>query len=89
MSRNANPGELRTPVRFVTVTRTQDGESYYTESETVALETVAKWVNVHGSEAFSDDMVKLSEPATLTCSPVFPKYRFSIDDPFHLPFMFS
>lgn len=67
MSRHANPGELRTPVRFVTVTRTQDGESYYTESETVALETVAKWVNVHGSEAFSDDMVKLSEPATLTC----------------------
>ena len=39
MSRNANPGERRTPVRFVTVTRTQDGESYYTESETVALET--------------------------------------------------
>lgn len=67
MSRNANPGELRTPVKFVSVTRSQDGESYYTETEAVVLETFAKWVNAHGSEAFSEDMLKLGEPATLTC----------------------
>ena len=66
MSRNANPGELRMPVRFVSVTRTQDSESYYHDTEAQVLETWAKWVNVHGSDAFSDAVMKLSEPATLT-----------------------
>jgi hypothetical protein len=66
MSRNANPGELRTPVRFVSVTRTQDSESYYHDHETTVLETWAKWVNAHGSDAFSDAVMKLREPATLT-----------------------
>jgi len=66
MSRNANPGELRTPVRFVSVTRTQDSESYYHDTEAQVLETWAKWVNAHGSDAFSDAVMKLSEPATLT-----------------------
>ena len=66
MSRNANPGELRTPVRFVSVTRTQDSESYYHDTEAQVLETWAKWVNAHGSDAFSDAVMKLREPATLT-----------------------
>ena len=66
MSRNANPGELRTPVRFCSVNWTQDSESYYHDHETTVLETLAKWVNVHGSEAFSDSMLKLTQPATLT-----------------------
>lgn len=67
MSRNANPGELRTPVRFVSVTRRQDEESFYSENEEIVLETTAKWVNAHGNDAFSDAMTSLSEPATLTC----------------------
>lgn len=66
MSRNANPGELCTPVRFVSVTRMQDSESYYHDTEVQVLETWAKWVNAHGSDAFSDDVMKLREPATLT-----------------------
>lgn len=66
MSRHANPGELRTPVRFVTVTRTQDSESYYHSTEATVLEAMAKWVNTHGSDAFSDAVMKLREPATLT-----------------------
>ena len=66
MSRNANPGELRTPVRFCSVTRVQDSESYYSDTETTVLETWAKWVNAHGNDAFSDAVMKLQEPATLT-----------------------
>ena len=66
MSRNANPGELRTPVRFCSVTRTTDSESYYHDTEAQVLETWAKWVNAHGNDAFSDAVMKLQEPATLT-----------------------
>ena len=66
MSKHANPGELRTPVRFVQIERTQDDEAYCQETEATVASVRAKWVNAHGNEAFSEATAKLSEPATLT-----------------------
>lgn len=66
MSKNANPGELRTPVRFVRIERGQDEDLFYQETERTVAQVFAKWVNVHGNEAFSDAMATLAEPATLT-----------------------
>jgi len=66
MSRSANPGELRTLVRFVRIVRTQDDENFYQETEEDVLLCMAKWQNVHGNEAFSEAMATLAEPATLT-----------------------
>jgi len=66
MSRNANPGELRTLVRFAGKTRTQDEDGFYQDTETTVLTVRVKWVNAHGNEAFSDQLVSLSESATLT-----------------------
>ena len=66
MGKNANPGELRTPVRFVCTVRGQDEDGFYQEHDQLVAECFAKWVNVHGNEAFSDAMATLAEPATLT-----------------------
>jgi len=66
MSKNANPGELRTKVRFVRTVRGQDAEGFYVETEETVAEVCAKWVNAHGNEAFSEAMATLAEPATLT-----------------------
>ena len=66
MSKHANPGELRTPVRFVRVERTQDDESFCRETEETVVTVYAKWVNAHGNEAFAEATATLSEPATLT-----------------------
>ncbi len=66
MSKNANPGELRTRVRFVGIVRTQDEDGFYQDAEGTVLETMVKWQNAHGNEAFSDQLVSISEPATLT-----------------------
>lgn len=66
MSRSANPGELRTKVRFVRIVRDQDEDGFYLEPEQTVTEVYAKWQNVHGNEAFSDAMATLAEPAMLT-----------------------
>lgn len=66
MSKNANPGELRTKVRFVRTVRGQDEDGFYQETDQTVAEVFAKWQNVHGNEAFSDAMATLAEPATLT-----------------------
>ena len=71
MSKSANPGELRTPVQFKTVTSTIDDEGDPCEVETNVFgegkSVYCKWVNAHGSEAFTAMEMKLREPATLTC----------------------
>lgn len=66
MSKYANAGELRIPVRFVRIDRTTDADGYPTETETVILRTRCKWVNVHGSEVFAAMQQQLREPATIT-----------------------
>ena len=71
MSKSANPGELNTPVFFKSVERVKDKESYPVEKEiNVFGESVSvqvKWVNAHGSEAFTALQLSLREPATITC----------------------
>lgn len=66
MSKYANAGELRIPVRFVRIDRTTDADGYPTETETVILRTRCKWVNVHGTEVFTAMQQQLKEPATIT-----------------------
>lgn len=66
MAKFANAGELRTPIKFVAITRTTDAAGYPTETETEVLKTRCKWVNVHGSEVFTAMQQQLREPATIT-----------------------
>ena len=40
MSKNANPGELRTRVRFVGIVRIQDEDGFYQDAEGTVLETI-------------------------------------------------
>ena len=66
MAKYVNAGELRTPIKFVIVTRTTDSDGYSVEVEVEVLKTNCKWVNVHGSEVFTAMQQQLREPATIT-----------------------
>lgn len=71
MSKSANAGELRTPVRFCKITRVPNSkgipekreENVFGGNKTV----MCKWVNAHGSESFTAMQLQINEPATLTC----------------------
>lgn len=71
MSKSANPGELRTPVYIKSITRRVNENGYPVDTETNIFGSdvpiMCKWVNAHGSEAFTAMEMKLREPATLTC----------------------
>lgn len=71
MSKNANSGELRTPVYFMQVERGRDAESYPVEQEVnifgEGISVLTKWVNAHGTETFTALQLSLREPATITC----------------------
>lgn len=71
MSKSANAGELRTPVLFMRIDRTNDSEGFPAESEVNIFgegkSIRTKWVNAHGSDAFLALQMKLREPATITC----------------------
>lgn len=70
MSKSANSGELRTPVRFYRVERELDAEGNSEEREIdvfgPGVTVRCKWVNAHGSEVFESMRQDLREPATLT-----------------------
>ena len=94
MSKYANPGELRTPVYFKHIKRMTDTEGYpheipvnvFGENEAI----LTKWVNAHGTEAFTALQLSLQEPATITCrySPLITEtclvYRKGDDKPFEI-----
>jgi len=71
MSKSANAGELRTPVTFMTISRSTNENGYpdgsevniFGEGKTVKV----KWVNAHGTETFTAMQLQLREPATITC----------------------
>lgn len=71
MSKYANPGELRTPVRFCRVVRERDSEGIPFEREENVFgegKTIhVKWVNAHGNEVFSAMTLQINEPAAITC----------------------
>jgi len=71
MSKNANAGELRTPVMFIRIEREDDCEGYPVQTEVNVFgegkSVRVKWVNAHGSDAFIAMQMQLREPATLTC----------------------
>lgn len=69
MGKNANPGELRTPVRFAGIRRTTDAEGYPIEQEYDVFQrpVMVKWVNAHGTDVYSDLMSQAVDPATITC----------------------
>ncbi len=70
MSKSANAGELRTAVYFKRIERGTDSEGFPTEAEVNAfgddVPVYAKWVNAHGTEAFTAMQLQLRDPATLT-----------------------
>ena len=94
MSKSANAGELITPVYFKSVERVNDKESYPAKREINVFgeskEVLVKWVNAHGTEAFTALQLTLREPATITCrySPRITAtclvYRKGDDDPFEI-----
>lgn len=70
MSKYANPGELRTPVRFTGMERSIDSEGNAQEREVNVFGegkvVMCKWVNAHGTEVFDSLKLSLREPATVT-----------------------
>lgn len=94
MSKTANPGELNTLVSFIKIVRENDEESYSQEKKVNVFGKDAlvptKWVNAHGTEAFTALQLSLREPATITCrySPLITEtclvYRKGDDDPFEI-----
>lgn len=76
MSKYANAGELRTPVKFVRVDKTDDSAGYQVPTEINVFGTDenneeiylrVKWVNSHGTEVFSAAKLEIQQPAILTC----------------------
>lgn len=71
MSKNANAGELRTPVQFCRIVSEIDSEGIPFESKVNIFgegKTVkCKWINAHGTESFTAMQLQITEPATLTC----------------------
>jgi SPP1 family predicted phage head-tail adaptor len=60
-----NPGELRVPVALQTpVISTDAGGAQSTSFQTISY-VFAKWTNVHGAEAWSDQARSASFPATV------------------------
>lgn len=94
MSKYANAGELRTPVRFVKLQRETDAEGYPAEREEnvfgEGISVPVKWVNVHGTDSFTAMQLQLREPATLTArwSPLINQklivYRGNDPDPYEI-----
>lgn len=89
MSKNANPGELRTPVLFIREKHENDAEGYDNIISTnvfgAGRSIRVKWVNSHGSEIFTAMQLQLREPATITCrfSPLINKQLivYKVGDP--------
>lgn len=90
MAKYVNAGELRTPIKFVMITRTTDADGYPTETENALLVTKCKWVNAHGTEVFTAMQQQLKEPATITvryCALINEKlivYKGSETDPYQV-----
>lgn len=69
-----NPGELRTSVVLASRTVYKDAGGFQ-RSRFEAVATIwAKWVNVHGSEAWTANSVQATEAATVTI-----RYRSDVD----------
>ncbi len=68
MSKNANPGELRTAVYFYKISRSTNDNGFPVETEENVFTgaVMAKWVNYHGSEVWTAMQLNLKDPATLT-----------------------
>ena len=70
MSKDANAGELRTPITIKSYTSTTDSDGYPVQSWVNvfggAKTAKCKWVNAHGAEALEAQRLNLKELATLT-----------------------
>lgn len=77
MSKYANAGELRTPVRFLRPSEevNDNGFPVAVEPDVMNGPVMCKWVNAHGSEALTAYQMRLREPATLTT-----RYSPQLDD---------
>lgn len=87
MSKEANAGELRTPVAFFRNEKYTDeeGVTSYREVDIFGTYVRCKWVNAHGNEVFAAMQQNIEEPATLTCrySPRIDKQQivYKLGDP--------
>ena len=79
MSKEANAGELRTPVYFMRLEKRTDEDGVPINWEVNIFGEGAplrcKWVNGHGTEVFAAMQMNIQEPATITCrySPLITK----------------
>lgn len=89
MSKEANAGELRTPVFFVRLDKKTDEDGVTRNLEiNIFGEGVfirCKWINAHGTEVFAAMQQNIQELATITCrySPLITKNQivYKIGDP--------
>jgi SPP1 family predicted phage head-tail adaptor len=74
--RPSNPGELRTPVTLKKRTvETMTGGFQKPAYSTLASNVMVKWVNAHGSEAWSAGTLDAVRTATVTL-----RYRSDVDE---------
>ena len=71
MSKEANAGELRTPVYFCSNEKVTDEEGVTSFREAnifgEGIFLRCKWVNAHGNEVFAAMQHNTNEPPTITC----------------------
>lgn len=70
MSKNANPGELRTPILLQNYTESKTKNGYMQpiwEDVFDGQPMLVKWVNIHGTEVWEAMANNLTDAATLTC----------------------
>lgn len=72
--RVTNPGELRTQVKVQKRTIGADAGGFQVPTWTTLATVWAKWVNVHGSEAWAAQSIEAEGAATVTI-----RYRSGID----------
>ena len=69
-----NPGEMRTKITLQARTVSEDAGGFETPTWSTIATVWSKWINVHGSEAWTAQSVQAEQPATVTI-----RYKSGID----------
>lgn len=63
--RSTNPGELRTQVILAKKTISQDAGGFQKPAFVLIAQEWSRWINVHGSEAWTSSSLGFTAPATV------------------------
>ena len=72
--RTTNPGELKTAITLQSRTVSAETGGFQVPAWTTLATVWAKWINVHGSEAWTAASLQIEQPATVTI-----RYREDVD----------